>query len=122
MSSYKYKDPTTMGYKKVPISLKDLYKIGVGKRGSTLVTKACVYVKGDKGLIEYRSTLLAKALVILLSPVIMLANGFNKESLREIDRVLRQNKWGSFSSDSFSLQGESEVTKRLKDLVRSVEE
>jgi len=57
-----------------------------------------------------------------LSPVIMLANGFNKETLGEIDRVLRQNKRGSFHCDSFSLQGEGEVMKKLKDLVRSVKE
>lgn len=101
---YKYKSPEKSGYKRVRVSLKRMYNNGLAYRGNTLFKKARLYVGDSGGVIEYRNTLLAKALVVVFAPIILLINGFNAETLKEIDSQLREDVYGSFSSDTCSLQ------------------
>lgn len=99
---YAYENPLDVGYQKVNLSLRQLYKLGLGKRGKPIFIKAVVFfnLETKRGIIEYRLNWLAKVVMVLLFPVLVFLCGIGEAS-RELKRALFQSKYGSFSCDGF---------------------
>lgn len=113
MSKYKYICPTEKGMLKLPVTLRQLYAMGLAKRGRPLFIRADVYACKTHGVIEYRKNLLCKMILLLLAPLLFLVDGFNRRTLHEIKRELSQSKYGSFSSDSFNINPNDKIGLKL---------
>lgn len=101
-NEFVYQCPTERGMVKLPVSLRALYKMGLGYRGNPLFIKADVYADNEKGVIEYRTNFLGLMIGVLTIPLFLVVNGFNSETFDSIKRGIFQTKYGSFSSDEFS--------------------
>lgn len=118
---YVYQDPCSKGYKRTPITLSDLKRIGLGARRSSLFGAVAVYwhEQDDTYHIQYLTSITGKALLTLVLPFAVLGYGVMniKEVLGDYRRRIFERKYGSFSTDTVFPRDRSHAL--IKELHRS---
>lgn len=120
MSNFKYQRPTERGMVKLPISLRKLYKMGLAFRGSPILMKADVYANTYGGVIEYRTNLFGKMVLVFTIPLILAVNGCNRHTIETIKHELFQSKYGTFSCDGFHRQEQDKISMKLCDMASQI--
>jgi hypothetical protein len=118
MSNFKYQHPSERGMVKLPITLRKLYKMGLAFRGTPILVKADVYANASSGVIEYRTNLFGKIVLVFIAPIIFIVNGFNRHTTETIKCELLQTKCGTYSCDTFNRQ--DKIGMRLCDMARKI--
>lgn len=94
MKDYTYEKPSGSEYK---ISLKEWNKV-FGNRGRPCFVYVVAYVDGDTIITHYYYRLLAKIVITLLYPLIVVTDGY-KDAGRQVKRSWFDKATGDFSSD-----------------------
>lgn len=96
--TYQYKRPDGELHK---VSLRKWHKV-FSRRGRWPLVVAYVYVGADKAVIHYKLGIIGRMAALILAPVFYLFGLFaegHRESVREIKRLVFQEKLGAFSVD-----------------------
>ena len=101
-TKYIYKNPEDDGFVLTGITMSELYKLGMAKRGNPFTTKAEVYYKEGFGFkIYFFNRWFIKIVALLLLPVTYLVHGIGnyRQINKEVKGLIQQKKYGCFRSD-----------------------
>lgn len=101
------------------VSLRKLYKLGLGKRGSPLFIKCYVENKGSHFEVKFYPNFLAKVLLIAITPIAILLEGVynTKEVVGQTYKYVKMGKGKScMSIDTFFSKNNSNIYKYLNSL------
>lgn len=78
------------------VSLRKLYSLGLGRRGSPLSVKCYVEKKGDYFKLMFYPNFLAKTLLVVLLPLFILLDGISnaKETIKDVYGYVSMSKGG----------------------------
>lgn len=104
-----------------------LHKVSIRKwnkefayRGRPPLVTAYIYLDNKQATVEFKINLIGKVVLVLLLPALYIygtiVSGF-PETHREVVRRLRQEKYGSFSSDKVKMNDPKDAWGRMLQLI-----